>query len=132
MTIQDLEDLRESRLVIRLLKKEIEDLESLIVSVNPHYSDTPKSSPKHDKMGNCIVQLIEFKEKLSNEIQYFLNAYAIVHEQINVLEDTNYRLVLSYRYILDYKFGKIAYEMNYNIRTIFRMHERALSEFELL
>ena len=126
MTIQDLDELKVSRKKMRLLELEIKQLEDLVTSVNPYYSDMPKGQSERDKMCNCIAQIVDFKKQLAAEIEYMVFKQKFVHNEINKIDNTNYRLILSYRYVLGYKWEDISAEMNYSMRHIRRLHDEAI------
>lgn len=53
-----------------------------------------------------------------------------IGHQINMLEDTNERLVLRYRYLVCMPWDEIAGRLHYSIRYVYKIHGRALQHFE--
>ena len=52
--------------------------------------------------------------------------------QIDSLKNKDYYSVLTLRYVLNNTFDEISEKMNYSIRNVFKIHGRALQEFEKL
>lgn len=127
MTRKELEELRTSNKLIKLLQQKIRQLEDMVTSVNPSYSDMPKGSAEQDKMGNCVAQIIDFKDELESQIMQQIQRYKLAQESIDRIANINNRLVLSYRYLLNYNFTEIAEIMDYDIRSIYKIHERAIA-----
>ena len=63
-------------------------------------------------------------------IDRFVDKKTHIIAQIDAMEDEVYYQVLFARYIEKKTFEKIAMELNYSLRQISRVHERALAEFE--
>ncbi len=50
---------------------------------------------------------------------------------IEQMEDEQEKLLLTYRYLRDYNFDRIAEEMGYTYRHVIRIHGRALENFKM-
>lgn len=78
-------------------------------------------------MFNRINKLMEIEKDLAKlyDIQVELN------DKINKVEDFNERMVLRYRYILNYTWEQISEKMGYSSRQVIRIHGEALKNFEI-
>lgn len=78
-------------------------------------------------MFNRINKLMEIEKDLAKlyDIQVELN------DKINKVEDFNERMVLRYRYILNYTWEQISEKMGYSTRQVIRIHGEALKNFEI-
>ena len=54
-----------------------------------------------------------------------------LNEKVNKVEDFNERMVLRYRYILNYTWEQISEKMGYSTRQVIRIHGEALKNFEI-
>lgn len=83
--------------------------------------------PSDNAMFNRINKLMEVEKDLASlyDIQVELN------ENINKVEDFNERMVLRYRYILNYTWEQISEKMGYSTRQVIRIHGEALKNFEI-
>lgn len=77
---------------------------------------------------NRINKIIEIEKDLARlyDIQVELN------ENINRVEDFNERMVLRYRYILNYTWEHISEKMGYSIMNTYRIHKRAIENFNMV
>lgn len=84
-----------------------------------------------DTLTNCIVDIIDLKAMLGESIYKLKKAMGIAESLIASLEDSDEREVMRY-YYLDTKKGKlytwneIAHLLDYDERTIYRIHTSAL------
>lgn len=110
---------------------EILQYRELSVSLTAVSSDIKvRTSPDMDKIGNSIARLDEMEKQLDEMIDCFVDKKTYIIAQIDAVEDEVYYQVLFARYIEKKTFEKIAMELNYSLRQISRVHEKALAEFE--
>lgn len=83
--------------------------------------------PSDNAMFNRINKLMEVEKDLASlyDIQVELN------EKVNKVENFNERMVLRYRYILNYTWEQISEKMGYSTRQVIRIHGEALKNFEI-
>lgn len=110
---------------------EILQYRELSVSLSAVSSDIKvRTSPDMDKIGNSIARLDEMEKQLDEMIDHFVDKKTHIIAQIDAVKDEVYYQVLFARYIEKKTFEKIAMELNYSLRQISRVHEKALAEFE--
>lgn len=92
---------------------------------------------KHDKVKgsskntteDTYVRLAEYSEKIDEKIDELVNLKLEISEGIEKVPNQDLRAILSKRYIELKQFEKIAVDMNYDIRHIYRLHGHALQVF---
>ena len=122
-----------SRLDNRIQNKltEIMQYRELSISLTAVNSDIKvRTSPDMDKIGSSIARLAEMEQQLDALIDRFVDKKTHIVAQIDAMEDEVQYQVLFARYIERKTFEKIALELNYSLRQISRVHEKALLEFE--
>ncbi len=92
-------------------------------------SDMPSAHNQSD--------LSQYMAVLDDKIQELVTArykaiekYTEIYRHIELMENENERMVLTYKYLRNYTWEKIAEKMNYNVRSIYKLHGRALKNFE--
>ncbi len=122
-----LEQIQYFDLKIKVSQEEIENLESVITYVSPIIRDFVNSSTK-TKKDDLICKILDFKDKIIDDINYLVELRENVFNSINAIEDVRARTILMLRY-LEYKtWDVIAEQMNYSIRNVHRIHNMAIDE----
>lgn len=100
--------------------------EKITTSIDPHKVKTDFNPHSRE---DTIVKTIEFKNKVNNKIDELVDLKSDIHCKINLVENDDYRILLTMRYINLKSFEEIAVFMNYSYRHITRLHGWALQEF---
>ena len=116
---------------IKLEKANIEELRELSTSVGSpgfeeHYNPNRSTDAPFVKV---LERIAEMEEKSKKELALLLKLKDEMTEAINLLESQDERLVLKYRYLHNWTWGRIGDEIFADERTIRRWHDRALSHF---
>ena len=77
----------------------------------------------HDK-------IIDVEQKITREISALVEIKTTIMELIHGLENVDYQSVLELKYLSYYTWEQIANEMHYSLRWIYKLHGKALQEFE--
>ncbi|GIW48988.1 MAG: hypothetical protein KatS3mg079_464 [Caloramator sp.] len=120
----------------KLIDSKLEQLEKLEALAQKTTVDLSKEkvsggSGSTSPMENVVVKIVGLKEEINNDIDRLIDIKKEIGEIISRLEDPSYQLILEMRYINNRDWEEIAYEMNAGIRTIYRLHGKALKEIEL-
>lgn len=109
--------------VLEELKANLDGIKTIQLTEKVQGGDTPSDNA----MFNRINKLMEVEKDLASlyDIQVELN------EKVNKVEDFNERMVLRYRYILNYTWEQISEKMGYSTRQVIRIHGEALKNFEI-
>lgn len=110
--------------VLEELKANLDGIKAIQFSEKVQGGDIPNDD---NAMFNRINKLMEVGKDLASlyDTQIELN------EKINKVEDFNERMVLRYRYILNYTWEQISVKMGYSTRQVIRIHGEALKNFEI-
>ena len=113
--------------------KEKEDLRRLAYSLSaPSLEErVQKSAPNEATYTKTIDKLIDMERKIDAEIDLLVDLKRQIQEVIGGVENTNYQMVLRYRYIHNTSFARIGEEMAVDRTTAIRWHDAAISRVVL-
>ncbi|MBR1696860.1 MAG: hypothetical protein IJ712_01355 [Anaerovibrio sp.] len=107
--------------------KQTQDLRDLVMNITTTISDMPGSPSRNtDKMERIIAKIVDMEHKIDEEIDSLVDLKDQIQSCINSLDDAEYRVLLTERYINFEDWEKIALTMHYTTRYIHLMHRRAL------
>ncbi len=81
-------------------------------------------------MEDVTVKLIDLGNEINADIDRLLELKKEILSVINKIRDYRYRLILEMRYINGKSWDDVAIETGYDIRTIFRLHGKALDKID--
>lgn len=134
MTGRDfLKSLREDNFALKSLEDRIVELRNNLYRVKTiNYSkdrvDGGVPSDIADRIGMIQSLVDEANDKLDSLIKKKRMALSIIFE----IKDGRYQAILEERYINCKRWEDVARTMNYDQRWLFRLHEKAIKEFEKL
>ena len=118
---------------INRLEAQREDLRADLYSVKSP-SDMPdirvQTSLTGDKMLELVARVDEIERGIIEEINALVEKKIIITNEIEKVPNENYKQLLFDRYILCRRWEQIAIDRDKSVRTIFKMHGRALNLFE--
>lgn len=102
----------------------------LAVKVTPTLSsDIGRSGGASDKVGNCVVKLVDMEKEIDMAIDNFVDTKRRIISEIEELKDPRYYEILHKRYVQYKNLYDISDEMGYNYDVVRRMHGKALLVF---
>lgn len=112
---------------------EIDELRSLSCSISgsifgERVDHTRSTDPPFVK---CITKIFDMEKELGVEIDRLINLKHDISNSIQALKNPDERMLLRYRYINNYSWGKIGILMNVSNRTVHRIHSSALQNFSV-
>lgn len=112
--------------------EQLETLKSLSMKVTTSFTQEKISGGNIEKsrMENTIVKVIDLEHEINEDIDRFVDLKRDIQDTINKMENINYQLLLEMRYLSGKNWEEIAEQLNYNNRTVFKVHGRALKQFE--
>lgn len=112
--------------------EQLETLKSLSMKVTTSFTQEKISGGTVEKsrMENTIVKVIDLEHEINEDIDRFVDLKRDIQDTINKMENINYQLLLEMRYLSGKNWEEIAEQLNYNNRTVFKVHGRALKQFE--
>ena len=118
---------------INRLEAQREDLRADLYSVKSP-SDMPdirvQTSLTGDKMLELVARVDEIERGIIEEINALVEKKISITCEIEKVPNENYKQLLFDRYILCKRWEQIAIDRDKSVRTIFKMHGRALNLFE--
>lgn len=91
-----------------------------------------QTSRRNDKLASNIACMVDLQNELVRKTDKLINLQSEVMHKIDSLENDDYRLLLTLRYLNFKPWNRIADEMGFTYSWIHRTHERALKAFEPL
>jgi DNA-directed RNA polymerase specialized sigma subunit len=82
------------------------------------------------KMESTIVKVIDLENEINADIDRLIDLKRDIQDTINKMDDINQQLLLELRYLSGKGWDEIAATMGYDPRTVYRIHGKALKEFE--
>ena len=114
---------------IRLDTEELENLRTLAATVSSpgfeeHYNP---NHPTDAPFVKTLNRIWEMEQKVKDELDLLLRLKKEIQSVIAKVDNTDERLILTYRYLKNYTWARIGDELYADERTIRRWHDRALS-----
>lgn len=112
--------------------EQLESLKRLSMKVTSTIQQDKVSGGNHVKstMENAIVKVIALRDEINDDIDRLVDLKKEILETIHNVTDLNYQLLLEMRYINGKTWDDVALALNYNSRSVFKIHGRALKEIE--
>ena len=119
---------------IEIKRRELAKLEEEIgIPAMPDNQDRVIGSGyPQDPVADSTIQRIQMAEHLQRLLRIYTSLKATISDQIEGMENETYRDILICRYILMMTWEDVARTMKYTDRQCYRIHGRALQEFDKL
>ena len=117
---------------IRRRQQEAKELRDVALSLGSTQMDPDRirsASPDPDPMASQVGRYVDIQKEVQAMIIELMELKHQIIGQIAELDDSDCMRVLWKRYVDLKTFNQIADEIGYDIRTIFRIHGRALQAF---
>lgn len=120
------------------LDKEIEikyrELEELRAQVGIKAQPDPNENVGHsgnvsDPVSDVAVRIVQMEHRINRKIDKLISLKQKITAQIDGMENRNYRMILTCRYVLMMGWSDIAQTMDYEERQCYRIHGQALQAF---
>lgn len=118
--------------IVNAKLEQIEALRSIATKITTDYSGDVKvqSSPQNDKLEKIVAKIADLETELNRNIDKLVDLKAEIMERIDEVENNDYRLLLTLRYLNFKTWQDIADLMHYDVTWIYELHRRALIEFD--
>ena len=108
--------------------EQITVLRDLLTKTGAVMSDMPKNPNKGEsKMENYLIKIIDMENMITAEIDRLVTIKKSIVETIDGVADIDCRLLLEARYLRFETWEDIASSLGYTVRSIHRLHGKALS-----
>ena len=107
-----------------------EIMSTLLKAVDTTNEPIGSTGTVSDTTGNTVMKLMEYNNRTNREIDKLVDLKVKISGEIAELEERTHRMILRERYIHCKKWEKIAVEQHIDLRWLYRLHGKALKEFE--
>lgn len=102
-------------------------LRELATNISPS-SGGGHSSGVSDKVGTAVAKIATLEQEINAEIDNLIRVKAEIERTVSAVSDERLRQILAARYINCNRWEQIAVMQNIELRWLYRLHGRALSE----
>lgn len=114
--------------------KELENLREMAKSVQGiNYGENVKNGGNYRseaRFVSVVEKISELEDIINKDICTMIDNLKIMNEEINLIENSNEKLVLKLRYVSNFTWQEIADKMGYSVMQTHRIHKKALSNFK--
>lgn len=119
--------------IIDAKKEQIEILRSMSTNITATLNpNRVQESTSHDKVQKLIVKIVDFEREIIDNIDELIDLKREIINKIDAVQDDNYKLLLTLRYLNFKTWEEIADEMDFTFQWVHQLHKRALINFEEL
>lgn len=93
-------------------------------------TDKVQESNIPDKISTLICKIVDLEKEIINDIDKLIDLKIEIMWKIDSIQNDNYRLLLTLRYLNFKSWEQIAVEMGFTFQWVHELHKRALIEFE--
>lgn len=112
---------------IRLVQAEIEGLRAMSTSISSPGFEEHFSRSTEAPFEKVLMKIYELEEKQAADLERLLCFKQELIDVIDEVEDKDLRMVLRYRYVNNFTWGRIGDALGWDARTIRRWHDKALT-----
>lgn len=113
--------------------EQIVSLRELATKATSTLSDTPPSGTRNvHSMEGIIVKMMELENGINADIDVLIDLKKEIMSCIKSINNPEQQTLLELRYLCFKTWEKIAVDMGYSLQHIFRIHDKALKEINIL
>jgi DNA-directed RNA polymerase specialized sigma subunit len=130
-----IEYLKQYKNLDKYIDQLIEDAEKLRTraeKITPTISDMPHGGDGENQRELAICKLADLNTEINKKIDQYVDLGREISKAIYTIQETDLKLLLTYKYIDGKTFEQIAVDMNYSWRWIHRLHSKALEKLTIL
>lgn len=107
----------------------LSSLNDLATKCTAVYSDMPKKPNRGgSRLEDTICKIVDLQDEINEEIDKLVDLKSEIADVISEVSNTEYRLILEKRYLNLMQWEDIASDMGYELRWVYRNHNKALAE----
>lgn len=116
---------------IQSMVDQLEELKTLVTKTSAVTNDLPGSPNRNiHKTENAVVKLLDLREGVLDEISTLLELKKETKKVIANVKNIKYKIVLEERYLCYKSWPEIAEHLDYSLRYVHMLHNKALMEVE--
>lgn len=120
---------------VRLAKEAGENYtlrKSVVTKANSALTDMPGSPNRNiHRMENIIVKIVDLENEINQDIDMLVDLKTEIMQVIKKVDDLELQTLLEQRYLNFRTWEQIAVDMGYNVRHLYRMHDKALKAVQV-
>lgn len=106
---------------------QVEQLNLLAQKCTATISDMPKNPNRGgSRLEDTVCRIVDLQEEINRDIDRLVDLKCEIAKRIKAVPDMEYRILLEKRYLCFMSWNEIARDMQYTIRHLYRLHDRAL------
>ena len=107
--------------------EQVASLENMAVNCTHAITGMPRNpNPSVSQMEDAVCKIIDIKNNLKDDLAKLLNYKVSILEIIQSVNNLEYRLILEKRYLCYQPWEDIAYDLNYSVSWVLKLHRKAL------
>lgn len=111
--------------------KERSRLRERITSISTEIrGDHVQISGTKDRVGDAVAKLVDLEREIDELVDKLIDKRRVITEQLESLSEPDYYQILYLRYVERKSFCEISCDLNRPERTIKRIHDKGMEDFE--
>lgn len=107
--------------------EQVSSLHNLATKANSTLTDMPGSPNRNiHRMEDIIVKIVDLENEINHDIDMLVDLKSEIMQVIKKVDDLELQTLLEQRYLNFRTWEQIAVDMGYNVRHLYRMHDKAL------
>jgi lambda repressor-like predicted transcriptional regulator len=107
--------------------EQAQSLRELAAKASATLSDMPRSGTRNvQRMEEIIAKMVDIETEINNDIDYLINTKREVMSIIKGVSKPEYQSLLELRYLCFKSWEQIAYDLNYSVSWVLKLHYKAL------
>lgn len=112
--------------------EQVESLNDLAKKAGCAISGMPRNPDRAvSSMANAVEKIVDLQAEINADIDRMVRLKAEIMKVIRQVDDPELQTLLEKRYLNFHTWGQIATDMGYNVRHLYRIHDRALLEIKI-
>ncbi len=107
--------------------EQVASLHALATKATSTMTDMPGSPNRNiHRMEDILIKIMELEDEINADIDKLVDLKAEITETIKAVDHLEYQTLLEKRYLCFQTWERIAVDMDYDLRWVYRMHNKAL------
>jgi len=107
--------------------EQVASLENMAMNCTSAITGMPRNTNSSvSQMADAVCKIIDIKNNLNDDLAQLLNYKISILEIIQSVNNLEYRLILEKRYLCYQPWEDIAYDLDYSVSWVLKLHRKAL------
>lgn len=113
---------------INFKMEQLSSLKALSTKATSTLTDMPKGTRNVHVREDIILKMVDLENKINADIDELVDLKREIVSVIKSVSDKECQMLLELRYLNFLPWERIAFEMHYSLRSVYRMHNSALKK----